>query len=523
MNQYEDGESVDNNHDSPDYDHQYQNESEIQEDDESLQRGTVLKVKKNLMLDFINPGEEYNDYLNNDTEENKLQTLDKSLQHYRQGKINYQSKRHHDDDSYELNYEGPHSQNPNYTPNSSMNSRMIGAGFDPVKKFNARAALYVDLKIDDDDDEEDNEYEINTKSDDHKVTYKRVYDAKYKIPPSEKVQSLNYTMVKNNDEKMQNKIKKYKRYSNFITTLLMGLASVGVFMLYLNQFIELIRKPYYVTRARVKITSFQDNEYVTVNMLKYFLYRNESDSATDSTDANNQIIVSNLDELCNVDEYALFDTLDKAISVKHNVQSSYMFISVAFDLLLIGIVSLFNVMYISFYLKEHQVPIIFRNPDSSLYYDIQRAKNFFFVCYLTLTGILAQLNFYDAYGKCLHTQNEKSFSSTDVDMYQYALLALLWVVAIPFLFLIGMISIRDNLKVGCYPVVIANLIFAFMLFILSQIVIINAIMFASSILLQICHLANYGIFGISLINNIYYQYKYAKIDVVASDKNHGTT
>ena len=90
-----------------------------------------------------------------------------------------------------------------------MNSRMIGQGFDPVKKFNTKAALYVDLKIDESDDDEDidNDYEINTKIDDHKVKYKRVYDAKYKIPPSEKAKNLNITMVLNNQDKIQNKIK----------------------------------------------------------------------------------------------------------------------------------------------------------------------------------------------------------------------------------------------------------------------------------------------------------------------------
>ena len=196
-----------------------------------------------------------------------------------------------------------------------------------------------------------------------------------------------------------------------------------------------------------------------------------------------------------------------------------MFTSVIFTLSLIFAVSVFNVCYVSFFLKEHQVPLIFRQTDSTLYYDTQRAKNFFFLIYIVLCGILAQLNFYVVKDSCLHTVDEDSLSTSDVDMYQYALLALLWVVAMPIIILIGMAGMKDNMKVGCYPVVIANVIFGLMLFILSQIVIINAMFYAENELLKYCHLINYGVLGVSLLVNIIYRLCLAKNDVVVDERS----
>lgn len=83
------------------------------------------------------------------------------------------------------------------------------------------------------------------------------------------------------------------------------------------------------------------------------------------------MIVSDLEAVCGgPNSYALFDTLDAVESIRHNVNSMYMFISIIYVLFLMALVTGFNAVYVSFFLKEHQVPLIFRNPDSSLYYDI---------------------------------------------------------------------------------------------------------------------------------------------------------
>ena len=52
-----------------------------------------------------------------------------------------------------------------------------------------------------------------------------------------------------------------------------------------------------------------------------------------------------------------------------------------------------------------------------------------------------------------------------------------------------------------------------MLFVLSQIIIIYSIIYAENDLLKISHIAKYAVLGLSLVNNIFYKIKYAKIDI----------
>jgi hypothetical protein len=84
-----------------------------------------------------------------------------------------------------------------------------------------------------------------------------------------------------------------------------------------------------------------------------------------------------------------------------------------------------------------------------------------------------------------------------------------------------MVGMRDNLKFGCYPVVIANIIFAFMLLVLSQILIISAIIHSGNILIRAGHLMEYGVLGISLVLNLIYRVKYAKHDIAKEESSEG--
>lgn len=74
------------------------------------------------------------------------------------------------------------------------------------------------------------------------------------------------------------------------------------------------------------------------------------------------------------------------------------------------------------------------------------------------------------------------------------------------------ISYRDNFKIACYPLVITNLIFGLMLLVTSQIVIILSIKYSFAKQLRVFHVINYVILGLSILNNYFYLYKYAKID-----------
>ena len=80
-----------------------------------------------------------------------------------------------------------------------------------------------------------------------------------------------------------------------------------------------------------------------------------------------------------------------------------------------------------------------------------------------------------------------------------------------------MVGMRDNLKFGCYPIVIANIIFAFMLLVLSQILIISALIYSGNPLIRAGHLMEYGVLGISLCMNAIYRVKYAKHDIAKEE------
>lgn len=85
----------------------------------------------------------------------------------------------------------------------------------------------------------------------------------------------------------------YKRFTNSLTTTLIGLHAVAMILLYISLFIKLESKPYFITRARVQVSEIVDFERVQVNKLLYFLYRNTTKGATDAGEGGNQLIVSN--------------------------------------------------------------------------------------------------------------------------------------------------------------------------------------------------------------------------------------
>lgn len=129
----------------------------------------------------------------------------------------------------------------------------------------------------------------------------------------------------------------------------MGLSSIAMILLYIYMFVRLQDKPYYITRARVQVTEIIEFESVKVNKLLYFLYRNRTEGASDDSST----IVTNLTQLCGGNGYALFPDLNTVDSIRYNMGSGYMFASVVYTLLLIVVISGFNVVYVSYHMKEH--------------------------------------------------------------------------------------------------------------------------------------------------------------------------
>jgi hypothetical protein len=96
-----------------------------------------------------------------------------------------------------------------------------------------------------------------------------------------------------------------------------------------------------------------DNESVTVSQIMYFLYKNSTQGASDATSNNNNLIVTDVSGVCGGSGYELFDTIDTASSIRNNIQSTYITVSIIFTFIVMIFLSGTNIAYISFYLKEH--------------------------------------------------------------------------------------------------------------------------------------------------------------------------
>lgn len=66
---------------------------------------------------------------------------------------------------------------------------------------------------------------------------------------------------------------------------------------------------------------YQDGERITVNRIMYFLYRNDTPGALNSYEDENQMIVTNITQVCGNKSgaYSLFSDLSSAKSLQHNV------------------------------------------------------------------------------------------------------------------------------------------------------------------------------------------------------------
>ena len=145
----------------------------------------------------------------------------------------------------------------------------------------------------------------------------------------------------------------YKKISNTFTTVLMGLSCIAVILLYLYLFSKFQENPYFITRARVKVFEEVDFQQVQVSKLMYFLYKNQTTGATDAGQGN-QMIISDIEGLCGgPGSYALFPTIEEVQAIRHNVNSVYMLISMIYVFILMLIVTGFNAIYISYFMKEH--------------------------------------------------------------------------------------------------------------------------------------------------------------------------
>lgn len=88
-----------------------------------------------------------------------------------------------------------------------------------------------------------------------------------------------------------------------------------------------------------------------------------------------------------MDHVYYFATYDKANQLKTNLNSGYMHFSTLSVMIIMVGFAIYSCFYLTLFLKEHHIPLIFRSANISFAYDLMRAKIVMFVIFLTLSGI----------------------------------------------------------------------------------------------------------------------------------------
>ena len=135
-------------------------------------------------------------------------------------------------------------------------------------------------------------------------------------------------------------------------------------------------------------------------------------------------------------------------------------------LIMMSAITVFNTFYVPNHLKEYQIPIIFRGAETNVWFDRQRIHNTLFFANIIFSGCMPSLALMNIGSPCLHTGNPK-FDLYWTDKYQFLISVLLWTVILPISFMLLSIALKDQSRLICYPILIANLIFGFIMIFMS--------------------------------------------------------
>ena len=173
-------------------------------------------------------------------------------------------------------------------------------------------------------------------------------------------------------------------------------------------------------------------------------------------------------------------------------------------------------VFLPYNAKERTIPIYLRQAQSNVFLDFLYLRIGAFMFFMMLAGCLPHLNFYRL-DTCLHTTSSK-FGVLWTDYYQYCLVALIWVITVPFIVFILARMMNDNLRYILIPIMVAFVIFLVMVGILSVIVIIYAIIYANSMYIRGIHLINIGVLVFTIGVARLYRKEFAKKDLLRTDE-----
>jgi hypothetical protein len=122
-----------------------------------------------------------------------------------------------------------------------------------------------------------------------------------------KGQELSKGLKNKEYRRMVKGVEMYKKCTSNITIALMGAACLfTIFVLGMNGY-HLLSQRFFLSRTRTDVIKEINFEEVTVNKVRYFLYRNSTEGASDISSSSNYFIVPNVTETCEGQGYQLWD------------------------------------------------------------------------------------------------------------------------------------------------------------------------------------------------------------------------
>ena len=276
-------------------------------------------------------------------------------------------------------------------------------------------------------------------------------------------------------------IQVYKFISKNLINLAMAWLNVIMIGLYARALLESWNYRYFIGRALVNEVIEEDFEVLVVDKIKYFLYLNSSVYAVDAVDANNQDILSDVESLCLPKqmrdlgaEYHMpefFEDPQDLVRIRSNISSYFVKASEVGIMLLMAGLTVLNTFYVNSRMKGYQIPVLFRGAETNEWYDRMRIHNLLFFSICVLGGCLPNLAFFTFGEICLNTMDPDLMPVEVSDKYQYLVVVLLWVIILPTICMGVGTVFRDHSRLVCYPVLIANLIFGFLVIVMAIVII----------------------------------------------------
>lgn len=359
----------------------------------------------------------------------------------------------------------------------------------------------------------------------------RVYEAKFKIPKNANLgEMMNAkSLVFANDPKKferyandQKLMGRYKRFVSYSTLFLMAVAFAASLFMIIYNWVHLHNGHFYVARTKESEIVEIDFEPMNITKVRYFLYRNMTEGASDINAKSNYQIVDNATKLCANEGQKGFavqqiEDIKRITAIRDNLYSPFMYISEIYVVIQIVICAFLCLIYFPFRLKEYQIPLILRKSKANVFFDYMRIKIIAYVYFLIMVGTLPHFMFYVPNDKCLHTVNEADFGINWTDYYQFCLIMSTWIVSIPIIIYVIGRWLNDNFRFCMYPLLVANLVFLFGEFVLSFIVLIFALYRSYSYWIAI--IVAYDLFVLvwAIFWNAIYECKFANKDLLRSE------